>query len=417
MTEYLFYCRSGYEADLLAELDDKLGANNHYGYASIQKDSAFLRYHLLSDTSSADEVFSTHGTSQSLTASPTKAMPPLSSLMFARQKCKVLGQLTFENVYDRVGEIINALSDMLASENQNQTITETREAKSVFGDLRVEYPDTENGKQMAKFCKKFTVPLRSALRQHGTQVNGGYLKNGAALLSAKPNSKLPYLHVFFEKGDACLLAVSFAHDRSHELLGIKRLKFPQDAPSRSTLKLEEAIDLFLGAEQSQLMQSGMTAVDLGACPGGWTYQLLKRGLKVEAVDNGAMDEKLMQSGKVSYHAADGFSYRPQHGHVDWLVCDMIEQPDRVATLMCDWFLKRQTSAAIFNLKLPMKKRYLTLKPLIAEFVEKLGSADEAFYMQAKHLYHNRDEVTFLIVRNSQWVSALEAANHRFSDEV
>ena len=32
----------------------------------------------------------------------------------------------------------------------------------------------------------------------------------------------------------------------------------------------------------------MVGVDLGACPGGWTYQLVKRGLFVYAVDHGKM---------------------------------------------------------------------------------------------------------------------------------
>jgi 23S rRNA C2498 (ribose-2'-O)-methylase RlmM len=33
--DLLFYCRSGYEADLLLELEQKLGDKGHYGYAKI----------------------------------------------------------------------------------------------------------------------------------------------------------------------------------------------------------------------------------------------------------------------------------------------------------------------------------------------------------------------------------------------
>jgi 23S rRNA (cytidine2498-2'-O)-methyltransferase len=213
---------------------------------------------------------------------------------------------------------------------------------------------------------------------------------------------LPYLHVFFDHGSACLLAVSFSKDRSEELLGVRRLKFPAEAPSRSTLKLEEAIQSFCTPEQQrELFAAGMSAVDLGACPGGWTYQLVSRGIHTEAIDNGAMDEALMQTGLVDYRAVDGFSYQPKDGHVDWLVCDMIEKPDRVATLMADWLLKGLASAAIFNLKLPMKKRYQTLMPLIEMFELRLHSNEESVLMTAKHLYHNRDEVTFMIIKNSQ----------------
>jgi 23S rRNA (cytidine2498-2'-O)-methyltransferase len=113
----------------------------------------------------------------------------------------------------------------------------------------------------------------------------------------------------------------------------------------------------------------------------------------------------MQSGLVEYSPADGFTYKPKEGHVDWLVCDMIEKPDRVAKLMADWLTQGLASAAIFNLKLPMKKRYLTLVPLIQMFEERLSSGDEAAVIHAKHLYHNRDEVTFMMIKNSQMCNA------------
>ncbi len=377
--EFLLYCRSGYEADLLAELDDKLARSNIFGYARFSKDSGFLRYNLnfasnkLKGEPKTEDLF--------------HKMLPLESLMFARQKSMVISEVNFNDMQDRAGAIVQALKSL--REKNKLDIAQ-------FGDIRVEYPDTEDGKTIAKFCKKFSVPLRQNLRKEG-------------LLTNKPQVRKAYLHVFFERGERCILALSFADDRSEDLLGIRRLKFPADAPSRSTLKLEEAITHFCNkAQQTNLFQPGMSAVDLGACPGGWTYQLVSRGIHVEAVDNGAMDEKLMQTGLVTYMPADGFSYQPLNKHVDWLVCDMIEQPDRVARLMIQWLNKRLASAAIFNLKLPMKKRYSTLAPLIKAFEKELVDEHSDIYMQAKHLYHNRDEVTFLIIKNSQMLSEFYA---------
>ncbi len=58
-------------------------------------------------------------------------------------------------------------------------------------------------------------------------------------------------------------------------------------PSRSTLKLEEAFHVFIPADEwDERLANGMYAVDLGACPGGWTYQLVKRNMWVSSVDNG-----------------------------------------------------------------------------------------------------------------------------------
>ena len=65
-------------------------------------------------------------------------------------------------------------------------------------------------------------------------------------------------------------------------------------PSRSTLKLDEAFQTFIPKYvHDERMHGGLYAVDLGACPDGWTYQLVQRGMFVQAVDNGAMDDKLM----------------------------------------------------------------------------------------------------------------------------
>ena len=73
---------------------------------------------------------------------------------------------------------------------------------------------------------------------------------------------------------------------------------PADAPSRSTLKLEEAFHVFIPADEwDERLASGMRAVDLGACPGGWTYQLVKRSMMVHSVDNGPMAPSLMETGR------------------------------------------------------------------------------------------------------------------------
>ena len=119
---------------------------------------------------------------------------------------------------------------------------------------------------------------------------------------------------------------------------------------------------------------------------------------VEAVDNGLIAESLMRTGLVGHFAADGFTYRPQYGRVDLLVCDMIEQPDRVAKLMGDWLVKNLAEHAIFNLKLPMKRRYETVTDALTLLRQRLNDAKIAFNLRARHLYHDRDEITVAVVR-------------------
>jgi len=375
--DIIFYCRSGYEADLLAEVEQRCAENDLFGYAKFNKNSALLRFTL-------PQV--NLGTGLNAYINTNKQLPRFENLVFARQKMVVIGDLRFETT-NRIAEIESFLATQLAENN----------TPFQFSEVLVEYPDTEDGKQMAKFCKKFTVPLRSSLRKK-------------AMLSKKPNNKGAYLHLIFTDSTECILAISFAQDRSEHPLGIQRLKMPSEAPSRSTLKLEEAIKLFCSpAQEAALFVPGMRAVDLGACPGGWTYQLVNRKITVEAVDHGEIDAHLMATGLVEYYSEDGFLYKPQQGNVDWLVCDMIEQPTRVSELMLHWLESGLANAAIFNLKLPMNKRYRVVEPILTKLQSRLSDRFEDVIIKAKHLYHNRDEVTVFVVVNSQMCSAYKLA--------
>jgi 23S rRNA (cytidine2498-2'-O)-methyltransferase len=61
------------------------------------------------------------------------------------------------------------------------------------------------------------------------------------------------------------------------------LTLPKEAPSRAYLKLEEGL-LWSKAP----VQRGDTAIEIGSAPGGASYALLKRGLKVVGIDPGQM---------------------------------------------------------------------------------------------------------------------------------
>lgn len=117
------------------------------------------------------------------------------------------------------------------------------------------------------------------------------------MLTNYETPKRPVVHVFFIAPGCCYTGYSYSNNNSPFYMGIPRLKFPSDAPSRSTLKLEEAFHVFIPADEwDERLANGMYAVDLGACPGGWTYQLVKRNMWVSSVDNGPMAQSLMDTG-------------------------------------------------------------------------------------------------------------------------
>jgi len=346
----LLYCRRGFEKECAGEIQQLANDQEIYGYCIVSDNSGYVSY-ITTDLAEADTLAKRISFNQ---------------LVFARQMIVVTDALKNLPSEDRVSAVIDAAGSL-----------------PLCGDIRVETPDTNEAKELLGFCRKFTVPLRGALRKQG-------------LLTDKEHNKKPVLHLMLLDSSTGWLGYSYPNNNSPFFMGIPRLKFPSEAPSRSTLKLEEAILLFVPKHQiEERMHSGMTGVDLGACPGGWTYQLVRRGLFVSAIDNGPMAQSLMDTGQVTHLMADGFKFQPEKT-VDWMVCDMVEKPIMVADLMSDWLVNGWCRATIFNLKLPMKKRYLEVVKCLELIETKLRRGGFTYELQCKHLYHDREEVTVAV---------------------
>ncbi len=176
-------------------------------------------------------------------------------------------------------------------------------------------------------------------------------------------------------------------------MGIPRLRLPAGAPSRSARKLEEALLVLLDPrERDRYLKPGATAVDLGAAPGGWSWVLARRGVVVTAVDNGPLAPAALETGLVDPVRADGFTFRPRRP-VDWLVCDMVAPPARVAKLVGVWLGTGRCSRALWNWKLPGRDPLAELGRARAALERELARNGVAAAVRVKHLYHDRAEVT------------------------
>ena len=255
-----------------------------------------------------------------------------------------------------------------------------------FSEVWLEVPDTNDGKTVSAFTRRFGPLLETALREQGR----------LTLDIQTGNRKLPRLHLFFPDKATVLIGTSDPFNSASSLMGIVRQSMPAEAPSRSTLKLAEAIEVFLDkSEQTRLLRSGMTAVDLGAAPGGWSWQMVKRGIRVTAVDNGPMKGMLEKHPLVEHLKQDGFKFVPKKS-VDWLICDMVEKPAKVAELIANWFVNGWCKHAIFNLKLPMKQRVTALDAALGGIRSRLDLEGISYKMQARQLYHDREEITVFL---------------------
>ena len=354
MNKVVLYCRPGFEKECAAEITDKAAKREIFGFARVKENAGYV-------------VFECY---QPEDADKLARELPFSSLIFARQMF-VAGELLKDlPPEDRITPIVGMLQGVVEK----------------GGDLRVEVADTNESKELMKFCRKFTVPLRAALRDAGVLTN-------------YETPKRPVVHIFFIAPGCCYTGYSYTTNNSPFFMGIPRLRFPADAPSRSTLKLEEAFHVFIPADEwDERLANGMYAVDLGACPGGWTYQLVKRNMWVSSVDNGPMAQSLMDTGQVTRLREDGFRYRPNRNNISWMVCDMVEKPAKVAALMASWLVNGWCRETIFNLKLPMKKRYEEVSQNLAYIQEQLDEHGINVEIQARQLYHDREEVTVHIRR-------------------
>ena len=342
----LLYCRSGFEKECAAEIMAQTRALDISGYVKAKPDSGYV-------------VFSASPPLMPATARKLR----YAELVFARQLVHALEPLALP-AEDRVTPLVE----------------QARNLGGPFSDCWLETADTNEAKELSVFVRKFATPFRKAL-------------DGAGLTGRKA---APRLHVFFLDSASAYVGVSFPGNSAAWPMGIPRLKSPRSAPSRSTLKLEEAFLTFVDDPERDL-KPGMTAVDLGAAPGGWTWQLVRRHIRVAAIDNGPLDSALLESGIVEHLRADGFRYRPAKP-VDWLVCDMVEQPARIAALVAEWAGSGLCRNAIFHLKLPMKKRYEEMLRCREIIESRLARAEWEWRLDFKQLYHDRAEITGYLSR-------------------
>lgn len=61
--------------------------------------------------------------------------------------------------------------------------------------------------------------------------------------------------------------------------------------------------------------------------------------------------------------------------------------------MADWLARGAARRAIFNLKLPMKKRIEAIEQCRAAMEQAGRKAGVPIALRFKHLYHDRDEIT------------------------
>lgn len=132
MNKVVLYCRPGLRKSAQQKLPIRPPALR-FGFARVKEDSGYVIF---------------EGYQQDDGEKLVRDLP-FSSLIFARQMF-VVGELLRDlPPEDRITPIVGMLQGVVEK----------------GGELRVEVADTNESKELMKFCRKFTVPLRAALRR------------------------------------------------------------------------------------------------------------------------------------------------------------------------------------------------------------------------------------------------------------
>lgn len=169
-----------------------------------------------------------------------------------------------------------------------------------------------------------------------------------------------------------------------------KIPFAEDhlqPPSRAYLKLWEVFTR-LGVKPT----SNDLCIDLGACPGGWTWVLTELGAHVISVDRSPLDEKLMANPLVNFTKKDAFQMTPDkfpNTTPTWILSDLICYPSKLLEFIHEWLQSGTKANFICTIKFQGHTDFAITK----KFLEIPGST-------AFHLWANKHEVTWALIQNN-----------------
>jgi 23S rRNA (cytidine2498-2'-O)-methyltransferase len=163
--------------------------------------------------------------------------------------------------------------------------------------------------------------------------------------------------------------------------------------SRAASKFVEASDLLkLYGIDTSCFQNWL---ELGAAPGGISYELCQRNHKVWAIDKADLQPDILSHPNLKFFKMDARDFKSDQ-KFDAIFCDL-NGPSEISTQICSEkanFLKKN-SLIIYTFKIHHKESFrLDLVKIISFFEEK-----KFMFFMGKHLYNNKQEITLFFSNN------------------
>lgn len=151
-------------------------------------------------------------------------------------------------------------------------------------------------------------------------------------------------------------------------------------PSRAFGKLWELFTV-----HGIMPQKGQRVVDMGSCPGGWTWVLQQQGCHVISVDKAPLDPKVAVLPNVTSLKKDAFALRPDEiGPIDWFFSDIICYPEKLFELVQKWRESGLCSRFVCTIKFQGSTDFTTLQKFA-----------DIPHSKLIHLNANKHEVTWI----------------------
>jgi 23S rRNA (cytidine2498-2'-O)-methyltransferase len=196
---------------------------------------------------------------------------------------------------------------------------------------------------------------------------------------------------------ACYLGISSAEENlSSWPGGARRFANKPEQISRAEFKLLEVLEVF----DLSLPRKGK-ALDLGAAPGGWTRLFLEAGMDVVAVDPAHLNTRLAGNKHLEHYRGYTESYLEEavrrQKHFDIIANDMrMDARDAARLLVLASHCLYNDGVVISIFKLPHATREINPLTILGDAIAILNTSYGI--VQARQLFHNRQEVTIVAAR-------------------
>ncbi|MCE3011015.1 MAG: hypothetical protein LW875_10425 [Proteobacteria bacterium] len=162
--------------------------------------------------------------------------------------------------------------------------------------------------------------------------------------------------------------------------GLIQVETDAEAPSRAYAKLDESLARFRTTPTKE-----DTVIDLGSCPGGWSWALSQLAGQVISVDTAPLDIKMSHKKNIQFLKKDAFTLDPRlFPQVSWLVSDIICYPDKLFELIQKWRSYNTVKNFVCTLKFKGKTDFSAIQAFA-----KIPNS------QIFHLNSNKHELTWV----------------------